>query len=131
MAKRLPAISVVRVYDLDNRDRGYRVLVDRLWPRGRSKEQLRIDEWTKDLAPSDDLRRWFDHRPERWNEFRKRYRIELGAQHELVDRLAKLSYRRRLALLFGARDVEHNNAVALREHLESRRLELRRTPQQA
>lgn len=124
MAKRLPTISAVRVYELGDRDCGYRVLVDRLWPRGLSKKQLHVDEWTKELAPSDELRRWFDHRPERWNEFRKRYRQELGGQEELVDRLAKLSNRRRVALLFGARDVEHNNAVALREHLEGRRLKL-------
>jgi uncharacterized protein YeaO (DUF488 family) len=122
MSKRNPpAISAVRVYGLGDRDVGYRVLVDRLWPRGVSKVELHLDEWMKEISPSAELREWFDHRPERWSEFRRRYARELKAHDETIERLVSLSVRRRLALLFAARDVEHNNALALQEILESRR----------
>ena len=122
MSKRkLPTISAVRVYGLDDRDVGYRILVDRLWPRGISKAELHLDEWLKEIAPSVELREWFDHRPERWSEFRRRYAKELKAHTETIDRLVKLSARRRLALLFAAQDVEHNNALALQKILETRR----------
>jgi uncharacterized protein YeaO (DUF488 family) len=120
MAKRLPEITLVRVYEVGQRDCGYRILVDRLWPRGLKKEDLHIDEWAKELGPSTALRQWFGHRPERWEEFRKRYTEELRSRPEEIERLLKIAATRRVALLFGARDVEHNQAVVLREFLQSK-----------
>ncbi|MBN9522137.1 DUF488 family protein [bacterium] len=121
MARRLPRISLVRAYEAGRQDCGYRVLVDRLWPRGVKKEDLPLDEWAKDLAPSPGLRRWFGHRPERWDEFRQRYTEELRSRPEAIGRLLKVAARRRVALLFGARDVEHSHAVVLWEFLQSER----------
>ena len=121
MGKKLPDITLQRVYDANQTDSGYRVLVDRVWPRGVKKESLHLDEWAKDLAPSTELRKWFGHRPERWQEFRIRYRDELQSCGEAVERLLKIAARRRLVLLFGARDPEHNQAVALREFLLKKR----------
>lgn len=97
---------------------GARVLVDRLWPRGQSKEKLRLDAWLKDIAPSDTLRRRFDHDPEKWNGFRTRYAKELDANPEAVGSLRELlRTHKTVTLLFAARDIAHNNAVALREYL--------------
>ena len=121
MGKKLPDITCQRVYEDEQTDSGYRVLVDRVWPRGVKKESLHLDEWAKDLAPSTDLRKWFGHRPERWEEFRIRYRDELRSHGEAVDRLLKVAARRRVVLLFGARDVEHNQAVVLRDFLLKKR----------
>lgn len=107
-----------RVYQPADADDGLRVLVDRLWPRGLSRERAAVDWWLKEAAPSAELRRWFGHEPARWQEFCRRYRLELQ-EHEPV--LAPL--RRRLAagepvtLLYAARDERHNNAVALAEYL--------------
>ena len=128
MSKRLPQITVMRAYDIGEADNGYRILVDRLWPRGLTKQELHVSEWLKELAPSAELRRWFDHRPERWDAFRKRYASELRTHRDEVDRLVNLAARRRVVLLFGARDVEYNNAVALREILEAQRAKKRRPP---
>lgn len=96
---------------------GHRILVDRVWPRGRSREDLAIDEWLPDVGPSDELRRWFGHEPARWEEFRTRYRAELAApaQADLVRRLAETARSGDLVLVFGARDREHNQAVVLAE----------------
>lgn len=113
-------VRVKRVYEPPAEDDGYRVLIDRLWPRGAKKEQARLDEWAKELAPSDKLRRWFDHDPKRFAEFRHRYRAEL-ADHG--GRLAELRRRARsepVTLLYAARDEEHNNAVVLAELLRER-----------
>ena len=121
MGKELPEIKLVRAYDVGDQDIGCRLLVDRLWPRGLSKEKLQLDEWLKNLAPSTELRKWFGHRPERWAEFRKRYLAELKDQAEEVDRLLKLAARRRVALIYGARDERHNEAVVMKSLLESRR----------
>lgn len=121
MGKALPEIKLVRAYDVGDQDVGCRLLVDRLWPRGLSKEKLQLDEWLKELAPSTELRKWFGHRPERWAEFRKRYLAELKDQSDEIDRLLKLAERRRTALIYGARDEQHNEAVVLKSLLESRR----------
>ena len=121
MGKDLPDITIQRVYDAKETDSGYRVLVDHIWPRGVKKESLHLDEWAKDVAPSTELRKWFGHRPERWEEFRMRYRDELRSRDEAVDRLLKIAARRRVVLLFGARDLEHNQAVVLRDFLLKRR----------
>lgn len=97
-----------------------RVLVDRLWPRGLSKERARIDLWLKEIAPSNELRAWFDHDPARFDEFRKRYESELasGASHDALVRLRDLVRQQPVTLVFAARDAEHSNAAVLRELLQ-------------
>ena len=115
-------IRIKRVYDPTSRADGHRVLVDRLWPRGLSKDAAHIDAWMKELAPSDELRRWFGHDPERFAEFRRRYRKELE-QEPARTQLAGLTQHaasEQLTLVFGAKDVEHNNAVVLAEELDRR-----------
>src|SRR5690606_24841191 len=103
-----------RVYDAPSAEDGLRVLVDRLWPRGLSKESAAIDEWRKELAPSAELRKWFGHRPERWPQFLRRYAEELQEQKEALAELRDIARQRTVTLLYAARDAEHNNAVALR-----------------
>ena len=115
------SIAVKRVYDLVSADDGYRVLVDRLWPRGLSHAMARLDLWLRDIAPSTQLRVWFGHDPERWPEFRSRYRRELERKAELLDRLLALQQQHeRLTLLFGARDRAHNEAEVLASVLRRR-----------
>ncbi len=112
-------IQIARAYGDYPRDNGhYRVLVDRLWPRGVKKEELDMDAWMKGLAPSTELRRWFNHDPERWDEFRQRYFKELGEVKELASELLESAGKRTILLLYGAKDEEYNQAVALREWLE-------------
>lgn len=106
-------IEIKRVYDPPSADDGYRVLIDRLWPRGVGREAARIDEWARELAPSDELRRWFGHDPGRFPEFRRRYERELEEHGETLERLRELARRGRLTIVFGARDRLHNNAVVL------------------
>ena len=106
-------LRLKRAYEPRTSGDGLRVLVDRLWPRGVSKERLAIDEWMKELSPSAELRRWFDHDPKKWLEFQRRYKRELRVHTDLVDELARLASRRRVTLVFGARDEEHNDAVVL------------------
>ena len=113
-------IGLKRAYDPPAADDGARVLVDRLWPRGVSKAEARLDLWLKTVAPSADLRRWFDHQPERWPEFRRRYREELAANPAL-DELRRLAAAGPLTLVYGARDREHNDAVVLAEVLDEGR----------
>lgn len=112
-------LSVKRVYDPATPDDGFRVLVDRLWPRGLSKDKAAVDLWTKDVAPTNDLRKWFGHDPDRWNEFQKRYSAELDANTEAVQSLRDQIGKRHATLLFGAKDEQHNNAVALAEYLKA------------
>lgn len=114
-------IYTKRVYDPAAPTDGYRVLVDRLWPRGLPKEAARIDLWLRAVAPSNDLRRWFGHDPERWEEFCQRYQRELDAPERgiLLGDLAAHALRGPLTLLYGARDAEHNNALVLRAALLS------------
>lgn len=107
-----------RVYDPAGADDGYRVLVDRVWPRGMSKREARIDEWLREVAPSSELRRWFGHDPERWQAFVRRYHAELDQRPETVSRLRELAASAGVTLCFAARDREHNNAVALKAYLE-------------
>lgn len=108
-------IRCKRIYEQPSGDDGRRVLVDRLWPRGISKESARIDDWLKELAPSDELRRWFGHDPTRWDEFRRRYRLELSGKGTLIDQLLREAAQGVVTLLFAAKDEEHNNAVVLKE----------------
>lgn len=114
------SVRIKRAYEAPSARDGYRVLIDRLWPRGRRKEDLRLDAWLKDLAPSRELRTWFDHDPERWREFRARYRRELRGEtaQELLRDLARRARRGTVTLVFAAKDVEHNDAVVLREIVE-------------
>ncbi len=112
-------IQVKRVYEPDAASDGFRILVDGIWPRGMTREKLRADSWLKDAAPSRALRKWFAHDQKRWEEFKKRYFAELDAKPEVVAGLLELAAKGRLTLLFSARDLECNQAVALREYLLS------------
>jgi uncharacterized protein YeaO (DUF488 family) len=118
------AIVVKRVYETASRTDGARVLVDRLWPRGLTKERAAVDEWLRDLAPSDELRRWYHARPEQWANFRKKYLKELS-QPEAEDALLRLYQlahkRKRLTLLFASKNETNNNAVVLKELLDGMR----------
>lgn len=116
----MPAICVKRVYDPPASDDGARILVDRLWPRGLSKEKLQMAAWLKDAAPSDALRRWFGHDADRWPEFQRRYAAELEQRPEAWKLLVKAARRGTVTLLFSAKDTAHNNAVALKAFLETR-----------
>ena len=108
-----------RVYDSPERDDGYRVLVDRLWPRGVKKQDLAHDEWLKTVAPSGSLRRWFGHDPDRFAAFAERYRHELEGNEE-VEHLAEIAAEQPLTLLYAAKDREHNHAIVLAEVLSDR-----------
>lgn len=110
-------IQIKRIYDPPAPSDGFRVLVDRIWPRGVSKNAAALDLWMKTVAPSSDLRKWFNHDPERWSEFRKRYRAELRHHDAELDELKSHAAKRPLTLLFGAKDSEHNQAVVLKEVL--------------
>ena len=126
-AKHAGDIRIKRAYAPPASADGTRILIDRLWPRGVSKETLAIDRWIKELGPSDALRRWFGHDPERWDEFRRRYTAELAKQSELLDELRSLARERRLTLVYGARDDAHNNALVLRDVLTRAKRGARRT----
>ena len=112
------SITIRRVYDKPGKSEGYRVLVDRVWPRGVSREEAGIDDWNKHVAPSTGLRKWFGHEPGKWAEFRKRYWQELDDNLAAVASLLEKVRKGRVTLVFGARDQQHNNAVALREYIE-------------
>ena len=114
------AILVKRIYDPPSENDGYRVLVDRIWPRGLRKDEAKIDLWLKDIAPSTALRQWFNHDPSKWREFRTRYFRELKQHEDQVNRLKDLSKTKRLTLLYAAKDTENNNAAALKEYLVTR-----------
>jgi uncharacterized protein YeaO (DUF488 family) len=119
-------VTIKRVYDGPASGDGARVLVDRLWPRGISRERAAADLWLKEVAPSDALRRWFGHDPRRWTSFRRKYRAELAQRPDLLQQLDGLRRRGPLTLVYGARDEAHNQAVVLRDILEDRRLARRR-----
>jgi uncharacterized protein YeaO (DUF488 family) len=114
------SIDVKRAYDPPARSDGYRVLVDRIWPRGVTKEDLKVDAWLKEVAPSTALRKWFGHDPKKWDEFRRRYARELEPHAAALEQLVEHARADHVTLVFAAKDTEHNNAVALREHLEGR-----------
>jgi uncharacterized protein YeaO (DUF488 family) len=114
------SLAIKRVYEPVSAKDGYRILVDRLWPRGLSKERAAVDLWLKDIAPSTELRQWFGHDPGKWNEFRKKYSAELAAHADGIAQILALAKRRRVTLVYGARDTEHNDAVVLLDYLESR-----------
>jgi uncharacterized protein YeaO (DUF488 family) len=110
-------VRTKRIYDRADPADGHRVLIDHIWPRGVTRENARLDEWAREMAPSDELRRWFDHAPERFGQFRTRYRAELTAQSERLAGLRRGAQHRPLTIVYAARDREHNNAVVLAELL--------------
>lgn len=112
-------VHTKRVYDPAEPDDGYRVLTDHIWPRGVSKERADVDAWDRELAPSDELRKWFNHIPERFPEFRTRYREELKAHADTLDELRDRARHGRVTIVYAARDEEHNNAVVLAEVLRN------------
>ncbi|MBX2930339.1 MAG: DUF488 domain-containing protein [Chitinophagaceae bacterium] len=106
-------ISIKRIYEQPDKNDGYRILIDRLWPRGIKKETAAIDEWIKDIAPSDVLRKWFGHKPELFEEFKNRYKKELATQTSVLKRIQQIAKKQKITLLYAAKDTEHNNAVVL------------------
>jgi uncharacterized protein YeaO (DUF488 family) len=123
-------IRVKRTYEPPTRGDGRRVLVERLWPRGMKKEALAADAWLKDVAPSTELRKWFDHRVERWDEFRRRYRDELKAHPDAWQPIVDAGRRGTVTLLYSAHDTFHNGAIVLRDYLMERNGK-RRSPRRA
>jgi uncharacterized protein YeaO (DUF488 family) len=113
-------IKIKRIYDSVSIDDGKRILVDRLWPRGIKKNEAKINEWLKDIAPSDGLRKWFSHDPSKWQEFKNRYRRELKNKSELIERLKGIAKKEKVTFLFSAKDKEHNNAIVLKEVIEKK-----------
>ena len=111
-------IKTKRIYEQPDPQDGQRLLVDRLWPRGLSRERARVDRWLKDIAPSDELRRWFGHDPAKWQEFRARYLAELEAKRAQLEEIADLARGQTVTLLYAAHDEERNNAVVLKELLD-------------
>ncbi|MDT8443221.1 MAG: DUF488 domain-containing protein [Desulfuromonadales bacterium] len=111
-------IRLKRAYDEPAQNDGRRVLVDRIWPRGVKKEELELDDWFKQVAPSSDLRKWFDHDPQKWNEFKQRYFDELKNQPEEIQSLLTTARKGRLTLVYAASEEKYNNAVALKEFLQ-------------
>ena len=110
-----------RIYEKPEKADGFRILVDRLWPRGLSKEKARADEWLKDIAPSDELRKWFSHDPQKWEVFKKRYFGELETKKELIELIVAKSKGKPVTLLYAAKEEKFNNALSLKEYLETRR----------
>ena len=110
-------VQIKRIYEPAEAGDGYRVLIDHVWPRGVSRERAQLGEWARELAPSDELRKWFDHVPERFEEFRARYRRELTGHEELIETLRDRARNGRVTIVYAARDREHNNAAVLAELL--------------
>lgn len=112
------AIKIKRIYDAPHKDDGYRILVDRIWPRGLTKDAAKVDLWLKDIAPSTELRKWFNHEPEKWKPFQEKYQHELRGKDELVQQLHQLQKTpRSVTLLYAAKDEKHNQAVVLKNYL--------------
>ena len=113
-------IRTVRAYEAPQPSDGTRFLVDRIWPRGVKKEALDIEGWLKEIAPSDELRKWFGHDPKKWEEFQERYFAELESKQEALEPIQEAAEQGTVTLVYGAKDTEHNNAVALRTYLQER-----------
>lgn len=111
-------IKIKRIYQEPDVSDGFRILIDRLWPRGLTKEKAKVDLWMKEIAPSNELRQWFQHEPTRWNDFKDRYFKELERKQELIKIILEKSHAQTITLLFSAKNEEFNNAVALKEYLE-------------
>ena len=117
MKRKVPAsnVKLKRAYDAPTADDGARILIDRLWPRGVTKERAAIDQWMKDISPSTELRKWFGHDPARWDEFRRRYAQEVRKNSDLLDQLRSLARHGPITLVYSAHDEKHNDAVELRQ----------------
>ena len=113
-------IKIKRVYDRSSQDDGKRILIDRLWPRGLKKEDAQIDEWLKEIAPSNELRKWFNHDPNKWSEFKKKFFTELLGKRDMVEGIINTARKGTVTLLFGSKEERFNNAVALKEFIDSR-----------
>jgi uncharacterized protein YeaO (DUF488 family) len=113
----MKTIKTKRIYTSYFKSDGYRILIDRRWPRGLTKAAAHVDLWLKDIAPSTELRQWFKHDPKKWPEFKKRYFKELTKKKDLINILLEKAARQQVTLLFGAKDEMHNNAIALHEYL--------------
>jgi uncharacterized protein YeaO (DUF488 family) len=113
-------ILLKRAYEKPSAGDGKRILVERLWPRGLKKENAKVDEWLRDVAPSIELRKWYSHDPAKWVEFKKRYWAELDKQKDSVLKLAQESKRQRVTFLFGSKEESLNSATALKEYVETR-----------
>ncbi|MGN6438330.1 MAG: DUF488 domain-containing protein [Agriterribacter sp.] len=111
-------INIRRIYEEPLKTDGARILVDRLWPRGLSKENAAVDEWAKNLAPTTELRKWFDHSSELWPEFRRKYTAELKANEEVAEFVKKYHDKKKITLLYAAKSEDYNNAVVLKQYLE-------------
>jgi uncharacterized protein YeaO (DUF488 family) len=120
-------IYLKRAYEEASPEDGHRVLVDRLWPRGVKKTDLALDGWLKEIAPSDKLRRWFSHDTSKWDEFRRRYFAELDSRPEVWQEIRDAARNRHVTLVYGARDAEHNNAVALKAYLDAHMIRKKKT----
>jgi len=116
--KKSVSVQIKRIYENISDEDGYRILVDRLWPRGISKETARLDEWSKEIAPSTILRKWFNHDPEKFAEFSNRYADELTEKHSELQQLINRADGRQLTLLYAARDNKHNHAIVLKHFLD-------------
>ncbi len=114
----MPSIRIKRVYERPSPEDGVRILIDRLWPRGLSKQAAALDHWCKDIAPSPELRMWFDHRENRFDEFKQRYRLELKANPALTE-FRKLVKTGKVTLLYGAHDEKVNHAIVLAEYIQA------------
>jgi uncharacterized protein YeaO (DUF488 family) len=112
-------IMIKRVYEPYTIHDGFRILVDRLWPRGMSKEKAHLDLWLKEIAPSTELREWFNHDPEKWVEFEKRYRAELKKQDALIQQILEYAHKKPVTLVYAAHDEKHNEAVVLEKYLKT------------
>ncbi|HET8860750.1 DUF488 domain-containing protein [Marivirga sp.] len=113
-------ILTKRIYEQASDQDGYRMLIDKVWPRGVKKEDAKLDEWNKDIAPSTDLRKWFSHKAERFDEFARKYRQELEKKEETVQHITDIAEKHQVTLLYGAKDEKHNHAVILQEYLKNK-----------
>ncbi|HLV23507.1 MAG TPA: DUF488 domain-containing protein [Moheibacter sp.] len=113
----MKTIQIKRIYEEASPDDGYRILVDRLWPRGISKIRAKLDEWNKEIAPSTEIRKWFDHQPERFDEFSELYKEELNDKKEELKRIQTIAEKQKITLLYGARDPKINHVIILLEVL--------------
>jgi len=114
------SIKMKRIYDRPSDQDGYRVLVDQLWPRGLKKEDARIDRWVKEIAPTTELRKWYNHDPEKWPEFKRRYFDELDGHVEFINEFIKTIKGRDVTFLFSSKELNLNNALALKEYIENK-----------
>jgi len=117
----MSSIKLKRIYDPPDKADGQRILVDRLWPRGVSKDKARIDLWLKEIAPSDELRKWFSHDPAKWKEFQAKYRAELFANKAAVAQLKSLVHKGNVSLLYAAKNEDQNQAVVIRDFINTGR----------